>query len=114
MFLIFVIFLFFTSFANALVVQDISQQIEQGNTKLIENSAVIESNVSQMKEQITALTTTIQELQANSLTKEDMSIIRQNIDYSMAIWQQQLLIMFLVLIFFTFAVGIYGRSKRWF
>ena len=114
MFLIFVIFLFFTSFANALVVQDISQQIEQGNTKLIENSAVIESNVSQMKEQITALATTIQELQANSLTKEDMSIIRQNIDYSMAIWQQQLLIMFLVLIFFTFAVGIYGRSKRWF
>jgi len=113
-FFVFAIFLFFTSFANAIVVQDISEQIDQGNRTIIENNAKIESNVSQLKTQITELQLTINQIQADSLNKNDMDIIRFNIDQAMYLWQQQMLIMGLVLIIFAYLIGLYGKAKGWF
>jgi len=113
-FFVFVIFLFFTSFANAIVVQDISEQIEQGNTKIIENNAKIESNVSQLKTQIAELQVTINQMKADALNKDDMGLIRYNIDQAMYLWQQQMLILFLVVIIFAYLIGLYGKAKGWF
>ena len=110
-FLIFVILIFFSIFANAIVVTEYN---DTANASAIQNNAIIESGVTEIKQQLTDLTAQINIMQENNLTKDDVGIIRYNIDVAMAIWQQQILVMFLVLIFFTFALGIYGRSKRWF
>lgn len=113
-FFVFVIFLFFLTNVSAIVVQDISQQIEQGNTQIIENNAQIQSNVSQLKTQVTELQATINQMKADQLNKNDMGIIRYNIDQAMMIWQQQMLIMFLFIVIFAYTIGLYGKTKGWF
>ena len=114
MFFIFLIFLFFLTNVNAIVVQDISEQIQQGNTQIIENNAKIQGNVSQLQSQLTDLTATIEEMKTNQLNKSDMGLIRDNVDQAMIIWQQQMLIMFLFIVFFAYAIGLFGKSKGWF
>lgn len=113
-FFILTIFLFFCSFANAIVVNEISEQIEQGNKEIIANNAKIKADVSALKTQISELQSTLSEVKNDQLTKDDVGIIRYNIDQAMAIWQQQVLIMLLFLIAFAFAGFLFGKNKGWF
>lgn len=114
MFFVLIIFLIILTNVNAIVVQDISQQIEQGNTQIIENNAQIQSNVSQLKTQVAELQATISQMKADQLNKNDMGLIRYNVDQAMIIWQQQMLIMFLFIVFFAYAIGLFGKAKGWF
>lgn len=113
-FFVFAIFLFFSSFANALIVQDISQQIEESNNQIIQNNAQISANVSQLKDQLVEVQKSIDEMKVKQLTKDDVSIIRENVDLSMRVWQEQMLILILACMVFAFAIFLYGKSKRWF
>ena len=110
---IFIFFCILLTNVNAIVVSDISDQIQEGNQSLIENYAKTESSISQMKSTIIDLQNTINDLKNTALLKDDMYVIRENINSAMIIWQQQLLIMGLIMIFFSFGLLFLFRSKGW-
>lgn len=110
-FVLCLIFMLFLTSANALVVSDISEQINQGNEKIIENNAKIAGDVSQLKEQIKTLQQTIDVLNKDAMKKDDIKVVAGIIDHQMKLWMQQLVIMFLVLIIFSFLIFVYGKSK---
>ena len=112
-FLIFLTFLLFCSMANALVVSDLSDQIESGNKQIIETNAKIVSDISVLKQNTIETNQRLADLDATTFKKEDIRIVKTAVDLSMKEWQAQFLIMFLFVELFQIAVYLYGKSRGW-
>ena len=112
-FFIFAIFLFFITNANAFVVLDLSQQIEAGNQKVIEDNAKLQSEVTQLKVQMGFITTAMNELNETAFRKDDIELIPQKVNESMAWWQKQFLVIFLVIEALQMSIFFFGKSKGW-
>jgi len=112
-FFIFLIFVLLFSNANAIVVSDISNQIEEGNQKIMENNAQMASEMSQLKEQLARLQQDYSLLNQEVLKRENIPELVFNIEVVLYTFLQQLLIMLLFLIIFSFAGLFYAKSKGW-
>lgn len=108
---VFLIFCVLLTTVNAIQVTDLSDQIDQGNQEIISNNAKILGDVSQLKEQIRLLQVSNDQLNEDVWKKKDAGVIAKIIDIQMFKWQQQLLIMFLVLILFSFLGLFFAKAK---
>jgi len=112
-FFILLIFILLFSNVNAIVVSDISSQIEQGNQKIMENNAQITSEVSQLKEQLARLQQDYSLLNESVLKRENIPELVFSMEIALNGFLQNLLIMLLVLVIFSFAGIFYAKSKGW-
>jgi len=108
---IFLILLFSVT-VNAIVVEDISEQIESGNKAVIQSNAQTAAKISALEQKIESLESQLTTIRENMLTTQHLpklhGLINEQLDFS----RVMSLIINLVCILFFFAVLFIFKAKR--
>lgn len=111
-FFVFLILCFFAVSVNALVVEDISQKIDSGNTAIQKANAELTAQVSQLKEQTATLRTEIQDLKSEMVLKSDLPQIYGTFEALQRQSNANMLVIMLVFMAFLIAVQLILKIKR--
>ena len=98
---------------NAIVVQDIQQQIQSGNADILRSNAELTSQITSLKAEVQALDTQIQELKANALTKDDLPELYGNIQQLNRDANGQQLATLLAVVVCVFSLLFLSKAKGW-
>ena len=110
---IILIFLFLFNFVSAIEVTDLSDQISTGNQKLLETNALLNAEISQIKQQVLAMDQQLKDIDSSAFKKDDIPRLVYEMNIALYEFQRNLLIMLLVLVLFVFAGVFYSKSKGW-
>jgi len=109
---ILIILILFITSAHALVVTDLQDQIQTGNTAIQQSNAKIEAKLTQLQEQQIALEKTLEDRDTNLLHREDLDAIYGNVDARLMVAQNQMLGTNLLLFLFFIAIICLMRAKK--
>lgn len=112
-FFILLVFLIFLTNVNAIVVQDIQQQIQTGNQDILRSNAEMTGQITALKTEVQNLTLEVQDLKANSVMKSDLPEVYGTIQQLNRDANGQMLATMLAVMVCGFAVLFLAKGKGW-
>lgn len=111
--ILFFLILFSLSLVNAVVVEDISQQIEQGNETIMQSNAELIGKVNSLSNQVLELQKQLIELKEQQINKTDLPQLYSTIEAINNGFHGQILATSLTLILFVLALLALAKSRGW-
>ena len=107
------IFLFFISNVQAVVVQDIQQTIETGNQEIMKSNSDLIAQVSSLKQTIVNLQTELETMRSEQVAKTDLPQIYNNMNVINQQWNINQLVSIIVVVIGAFAFAFLSKAKGW-
>lgn len=107
------IFVFFLTQVNAIVVTDIQQQIQTGNEGILKSNAEMTAQITALKTEVQALSTEIKDLKSNVVMKSDLPQVYANIQQLQRDANGQQLATLLAVVLCTFALMFIAKARGW-
>jgi cell division protein FtsB len=107
------IFVFFLTQVNAIVVTDIQQQIQTGNEGILRSNAEMTAQITALNTEVKALSTEIKDLKSNVVMKSDLPQVYANIQQLQRDANGQQLATLLAVVLCTFALMFIAKARGW-